>query len=283
MDQIVNSLAVGCTYLLIALGFNLIFGVQRIVNLAYGEIFMVAAYAAAWSARAAPGQVALIISSAIIAAAAAGLSVYLCAIKPLGEVTNVNSPRHLSVIVSTIGFSIVLQNAAILKFGAYPQRFPRFLGDSVIASTVWMMIGAVCIFFAVHMALRHTRAGLRLRAIADNPELALCTGIRTDHDKLLAVIFSSALAGVAALLICQQIGVVSPFIGSLYGFKALVVVIVGGLGNMRGAAFVALVLGSAEVATTVWLGSNYRDGVAFALLIGVLIFRNRRFHLGQLR
>jgi branched-chain amino acid transport system permease protein len=281
MEQIINGLSIGCTYLLIALGFNIIFGVQRIVNLAYGEVFMVAAYAAASIASIAPGSTMLLIPTAIIAAVGVGLLVYILAVKPLGPVTDLNAPRHLSVIVSTIGFSFILQNATIWHFGAYPRPFPRFLGGSGRSSTVFNLGVAAIISLVLYLGFRYTRTGLRLRAIADNPELALCTGIRGEADKLLAVSISSALAGVAALLICQQIGAVSPFIGNLYGFKALIVVIVGGLGNMVGAATVAILLGLAETTAVQFVGSSYRDGIAFALLIVVLVIRNRGVRIGE--
>lgn len=281
MEQLVNGLSVGCTYLLIAIGFNLIFGVQKIVNLAYGEIFMAAAYAGAIAASTG-GNGLLIVGFAVTVAIVTGMVVYVCAVKPLGAVTDVNSPRHLSVIVSTIGFSLIIQNGTLLLLGGYPRPFPHLISGSPFRVTIVNLAAGTMTVAVVTATLRYTRIGLRLRALSDNPELALCTGVRAEHDKLISVIASSALAGVAAVLICQQIGVVSPFIGNLYGLKALVVVIVGGLGNMVGAAAVALVLGIAEILAVHWFSSSYRDAVAFTLLIGMLVVKYRRAHIGQL-
>lgn len=282
MDQLVNGLSVGCTYLLIAIGFNLTFGVQKIANLAYGEIFMLAAYAGAYAASGVlRGNGLLVTIAAIFIAVVAGIVVYFCAVMPLGEVTDVNSPRHLSVIVSTIGVSLILQNGVLLLFGGYPMAFPQLISGSRFEVTAIDLIIAAGIVGGVTATLRYSRIGLRLRALSDNPELALCTGIRIENDKLLSVILSSALAGIAAVLVCQQIGVVSPFIGRFYGFKALIIVIVGGLGSMTGAAVVAILLGLTEALAVQWFSSNYRDAVSFGLLIAVLLVKYRRLPSGQ--
>jgi branched-chain amino acid transport system permease protein len=283
LEQLINGVSIGCTYLLIAIGFNLMFGVLKIVHLAYGGIFLTAAYTGALIAGQFNANAFVIIVGAIVVAVLVGLLSYVCAIKPLGSVTDVNSRRHLSVIVSTIGFSLVIQNAALLLFGGYPRPFPHVFNGSRFTTTVWSLAAATGAAVAVGIALRYSPAGLRLRALSDNPELALCTGIRTELDKLLAVGVSSALAGFAAVLVCQQIGVVSPFVGDLYGFKALIVVIIGGLGSMTGAIVMSIVLGLTEALAVQWFSSTYRDAVAFAVLIIVLVIKYRGRRIGQLQ
>src|SRR5262249_25630593 len=156
-------------------------------------IFMAAGFGGLASATYISPNPLVVTAGGMLTALATGLLVYLLAVRPLGNVTDVNSPRHLSVIVSTIGCSLVLQNLALMGFGGYPQRCPVFSGGSIRGATtlnILISAGAVLIISA---ALRYTAAGLRLRAIADNPELAQCTGISAEHDRLLSVLTSSGL------------------------------------------------------------------------------------------
>jgi len=280
-QQILNGIGIGCTYALIALGYNLMFGVLKIVNLAYGEIFMVSSFAALLCITFLSANPLIVIIVAIAAAVLVGLLVHFLAVRPLGNVSDVNSPRHLSVIISTLGASLVLQNLAVEISGAYPRRFPRLIPDLMhniggvnLDLALFVNLGiATFVMFSLLILLRHTFFGLRIRALAENRDLALCSGIRTTRDELISVVISSGLAGLAAVLISQVIGTVSPQMGLSFGLKGLVVLIVGGLGNMYGAVLVALLLGITEVLTVNYFSSSYRDAVAYALLVTLLIGR----------
>ena len=279
VEQIANGLAVGCTYALIALGYNLTFGVLRIVNLAYGEVFMVASYAAVVLAAYGASNAIVLWAAGLGAAVLTGLVVHLVAVRPLGNVSDIGSPRHLQVLVSTIGCSLILQNAALLVFGGYPRRFPRILGESYLmvasirleSSIVLTAAAAVVLMIGLALVIRSSDFGLRLRAVADNRQLAVLSGMRTSRDELLCVGLSSAIAGVAAMLISEVIGTVSPFIGSNYGMKGLIVLIVGKAGNMIGAVVVGVGLGLLEVLVSAYWSSSYRDGIAFAVLVLVIL------------
>lgn len=280
-QQLLNGLGIGCTYALIALGYNLIFGVLKVVNLAYGEIFMVSAFATLVSASLLPGQPIIIILVALSVAVVTGLLIHLVAVKPLGDVTDINSPRHLSVLISTLGCSLILQNLAIEAFGGYPQRVPQLVplrtfnvfGGQVELVLILNLGVSLIVMGILYLFLNRTFMGLRLRALSENAELSLCAGVRVSRDQLLSVTISSGLAGVAAILITQMIGTVSPYIGLSYGFKGLVVLIVGGTGNMPGTVVIALLLGISEVFTIAYISSSYRDAVAFALLVALLLIR----------
>jgi branched-chain amino acid transport system permease protein len=280
-QQLLNGIGIGCTYALIALGYNLIFGVLKVVNLAYGEIFMVSAFATLIFASLLPGQPILIIMAALVVAVVTGALIHLLAVKPLGTVTDINSPRHLSVLISTLGCSLILQHLAIEAFGGYPQRVPQLvpmrtfyvLGAQFDFVLILNLGISLMVMGLLYLFLNRTLMGLRIRALSENAELALCTGVRTSWDEMLSVVISSGLAGVAAILITQMIGTVSPYIGLSYGFKGLVVLIVGGTGNMLGAVLIALLLGISEVFTVAYISSSYRDAVAFGLLVALLIIR----------
>ncbi len=288
-QQLLNGLGIGCTYALIALGYNLTFGVLKIVNLAYGEVFMAGAFAGLWCSILVPGNSAMIISVSILGSVITGLAVHILAVRPLGDVADLDSPRHLSVIVSTMGCSLILQNVALKIFGGYPRRFPRVIPDwffriagTRVDLTIFINLSiALIVMVLLSLLLRRTKIGLRIRALSENRELAVSSGIRAGTDETITVIISSALAGVAAILILQLIGTVSPYVGLSYGFKGLVVLIVGGLGNMSGAVLIALLLGMSEVLTVAYVSSGYRDAVAFTVLVTLLIVREYRRRLSS--
>lgn len=274
-QQILNGLSIGCTYALIAVGYNLVFGVLRVVNLAYGEIFMAGAFSALlFSSRISPNP-PLVVLASVLGAMTTGLIVHTVAVRPLGSISDPNSPRHLSVLVSTIGCSLLLQNLAVTLFGAYPQPFPRLIPQiylrvsnaEIDSALVINLAFSIAIMGALSFLIRSTRFGLRVRAMAENRELALCSGIRTSRDEWVTVAISSGLAGVAAVLVSQAIGTTSPFVGIQYGFKGLIVIIVGGLGKMRGALAVGLLLGLTEALSVAYISSSYRDAIAFTLLV----------------
>jgi branched-chain amino acid transport system permease protein len=144
--------------------------------------------------------------------------------------------------------------------------------DTEIDASVLVNFGFSIVIMAVlSFVVKNTRFGLRLRAVAENRELALCSGIQTSKDEWTTVAMSSGLAGIAAVLVCQAIGTTSPFIGIPYGLKGLVVILVGGLGKMRAAVVVGLFLGLTEALSVGYLSSSYRDAVAFALLISLVV------------
>jgi branched-chain amino acid transport system permease protein len=281
LQQILNGLQLGLTYAVVALGYNLTFGVLRVVNLAYGEVFAVAAYAAVVAVSYLNLGNAAAAAIALVTAIATGLTIHLIAIRPLGDVADVNSPRHLLVLVSTLGCSLALQNTLLLAFGGYPVRFPElipdFLGLGRPSRDVLVILSAVIsalLLLLLSVLLLRTKIGLRLRAIAQNRELALCSGVRADRDEIFCVCLSSSLAGVASLITGEVVGAVSPYTGALYGLKGLTVIIVGGIGNMWGAVLVALGLGMAEVGAVALISSNYRDAVAFGILLAVIFTRH---------
>jgi branched-chain amino acid transport system permease protein len=282
-QQLLNGIGIGLTYVLIALGYNLIFGVMRVLNLAFGEVFMIAAMLSLAFVERFPAYAALAPAVAVLGAVVIGLLVHSVAITPLGRVSDLDSPRHLSVMITTIGAALVLQNAAILVFGGYPQRFPPLVNDVYleigtiqVRSTILLdlVVAAAALSVLAHLIYR-TRFGLRVRAIADNPELAAGTGIRIPIDEFAVVALSSALAGLAAFLTAQTVGAVSPYFGVMFGFKGLVVVILGGLGNFRGAVVAGLTLGIVEVSAVEFISSSYRDAVAFGLLLLFLVWRGQ--------
>jgi branched-chain amino acid transport system permease protein len=286
LQQLLNGIGIGLTYALVALGFNLAFGVMRVLNLAFGEVFMLGAVVSLAFVERFPAYAGLAPAVAVLAAVGAGLLVHRLAVAPLGRVSELDSPRHLGVMITTIGAALVMQNAAILVFGAYPRRFPPLLpdvdvgvGPVQVRSVILLdLAAAAAAMLLLAHVIQRTRFGLRLRAIADDPELAAATGVRIPAHEAAAVALSSALAGLAAFLTAQTVGAVSPYFGVTFGFKGLVVVILGGLGSFRGTVVAGLALGVLEALAAGFVSSSYRDAVAFGLLLAYLLWRG---HLGR--
>jgi branched-chain amino acid transport system permease protein len=279
-QQLVNGVELGLTYALVAFGYNLSFGVLRVVNLAYGDVLMVSAYAATFASVTLRANALATVICAFLVALALGLSIHIVAVRPLGNVADINSPRHLLVLVSTLGCSLVIQHLVLLAFGGYPVRFPQILPQSFHLAGLYVhggapisMVVSLVLLVGLTVLLRSTAIGLRLRAIAENRDLAQTNGVRVDRDELFCVALSSGLAAVAALMAGDFSGAVSPYTGSLYGLKGLIVVIVGGRGNMWGSVLVGLGLGLAEIGAVAFGSSSYRDAVAFCLLLVVIFIR----------
>lgn len=274
-EQLVNGLALGCAYALIAIGYHLTFSVLRIANLAYGAIFMVGAMAGLVGERL-TGTWLVAAPMAVMVAAAAGVLVHLVAVAPLGRVERLNSTQHIAVLGSTFGISLVIQYGLAALLGPHPRRFPPLVeptswqwGEVALRSDVLMNVAAtVAILAALSLTLGGTAVGLRIRALTANTDLAAIVGIRVRRDQFLCVAVSAGLAGMAGLLVAAQIGVASPFIGVGYGLKGLIALIVGR--TLFGTVGTALALGVAEVLVTAYGVSAYRDVVVFALLTGVL-------------
>lgn len=281
-EQFLIAFQVGAHYLLVALGFSLMLGVLRVANLAYGEIMMGAGFASLFVALAGGGRLLVVLTS-VMAAILLGLFIHVIAVRPLGHVSDVDSPRHLAVIVSTLGVSIALQNIAVLLFGGYPTTFPNLLGDRQLPlGKISIGLGALvdigvsaALVVILMLVLNRSRFGLRVRALSSNESLARTMGISTGRDKLITVALSSAIAGLSAVLIFQNVGSVSPFSGSYYGLKAIIVVITAGIADVRAVAVTAFALAFAEVFFTSYVSSAYRDGFAFLLLIIVLLVRRQ--------
>lgn len=275
IQEVANGLMIGGTYALIAIGFTLVFGVARILNLAHPEIFMVGAYAGMLALRAVPGNLPFAILLAIAASAFVGLLVELLVLRPVRKGT------FLAPLITSIGASIILQNVVVRLLGSESQPFGvglpsgtiQFEGIVLTTIQVWLFILAIVLMLLVRLVVDRTSFGRSIRATAENAEVARVLGIDVNLVILLTVVMGSALAGVAGVSIGAVYNTVSPFMGLAFGLKGLVVMIVGGVGRIFGAALAGILLGVVEALSVGFIGSTYRDAVAFAVVLLVLIAR----------
>ena len=277
-QQLVNALSLGCVYALFALGFTLVFGVLGVINLSHGAVFMVGAYAAlevvtklGW-----PLWAALI--AALLVCGALGFAIDWLVLKPLRKR---NAP-HLIPMIATIGIGIFFNSASQGVFGAENLRFPselvpdaqlRFAGVQMSVLEVAIMLLSFALMAALLVIMRKTQLGRALRAIAESPKAAMLLGINVEGLFYLTSAVAAALGGVAGVLIALYSNAVFPLMGQPMLHKGIAVIILGGMGDIRGALLGGLFLGFAEVLSVAYIGSTMRDAVAFGLLFLVLLVR----------
>lgn len=277
-QQLVNGLSLGCVYALFALGFTLVFGVLGVVNLSHGAIFMVGAYAAERATAGLGWGIAGAMVFAFVFAGGVGLLVDILVLRRL----RARNAPHLVPMVATIGIAIVLNSAAQGIFGAENRRYPEevishtaytFGNVQVTVLELGIMLASALLMAALLIALRGTQIGRGLRAVAESPRAAFLVGIDVEKMFYLTSFIAAGLGGVAGVLIALYSNAVFPLMGQSMLHKGIAVIILGGMGDIRGAMLGGLFLGFAEVLSVAYIGSSSRDAVAFGLLFLVLLVR----------
>jgi branched-chain amino acid transport system permease protein len=277
-QQLVNALSLGCVYALFALGFTLIFGVLGVINLSHGAIFMVGAYAAeqAVARFALPLWGALLF--AFVFCGGLGLLIDFLVLRPL----RARSAPHLVPMIATIGVAIILNNGVQGIFGAQNLRFPSGLvsdetlslgGINLTALELGIILLSFVLMAVLLLALKKTQLGRALRAIAESPKAAYLLGINVEGLFYLTSFAAAGLGGVAGVLIGLYSNALFPLMGQPMLHKGIAVIILGGMGDIRGALIGGLFLGFAEVLSVAYVGSSMRDAVAFGLLFLILLVR----------
>ena len=271
-QAVVNGLVIGMLYLLMAVGFTLVFGVMRIVNFAHAEFYMLGAFLTYLFVT----QLELpFLPSVLLTFAAAvcfGWVVEWLVLKPF---------RHdeLNGMIATIGLAMILQNGALMLFGPDPHSMPSVVrgatrwGDLIVPnSRLYVVVFSVAVLALLYVFLRFSRTGRALRAVVQDIEIASIQGIRAKLIYPLGFGIGVGLAALAGGLMAPLFSV-SPFIGAGPMLKAFIVVILGGLGSIPGAALAGLLMGITESVAGTFLSSSTADILIFALLIGMLVVR----------
>ena len=277
-QQLVNALSLGCVYALFALGFTLVFGVLGVINLSHGAVFMVGAYAALQVVTrwAFPLWAALI--TAVIVSGALGLAIDMAVLRPLRRR---NAP-HLIPMIATIGIGIFLNSASQGLFGAENLRFPsnlvpdqqlHFAGVQIGVLDLSIVALSFLLMGGLMLVMRRTQTGRALRAIAESPKAAALLGINVEGLFYMTSVCAASLGGASGVLIALYSNAVFPLMGQPMLHKGIAVIILGGMGDIRGALIGGLFLGFAEVMSVAYIGSTMRDAVAFGLLFVVLLLR----------
>lgn len=276
-QQLINGLMLGATYSLVAIGYTLIFGVLGLLHFAHGEVLMAGAfmglYIIIWSGM--PFYITLPLT--MVATGVLGIVIDLLAIRPLRK------DFHLAPLLSTIGVTIILQNLAIKLFGGYGTRFPDAIktvdykiGPFLISSINCLILGvSIFLMVALYFIIKRTKIGKAMRAVSESHITAEFLGINVDRIVLITFGVASAMAGAAGVMIGLAFHAITPFIGLTFALKGLVVMLLGGLGNVVGAMIGGLILGLAEVFSIALLPTeiNLQDIFSFGIMIIILIFK----------
>jgi branched-chain amino acid transport system permease protein len=280
LQQLINGIALGAIYALIALGYTMVYGVLRFINFAHSDVFMLGAFSGYYLARYVPqASVAggvFVLLGAMAICALLGMLIEKLAYRPL------RGRSTLTALITAIGVSLLLQNLGQRIFGANPKSFPvlfpqhnfQFDNGLVISSSqIMVFVVTLLLLFALRHIVLHTRIGTAMRALSGNPVAASLVGINNDRVISFTFALGSALAAAGGILYASNYPSIDPLMGTLPGLKAFVAAVLGGIGNIAGAAVGGLVLGLVETTVVALGGSTYRDAVAFAVLILILLLR----------
>ena len=274
-QQLVNGVLLGATYALFALGFTLMFGVLRVINLTYGFYFSAGALVALWLTRSLGWPIWAALPGAAVTAG--GLAVVLDWLL-LSRLRRIQAPE-LSSLMVTLGGVLALYSALTSWLGPDIRRLPPGVissdafevGSIRITAAQLLILGATTVLVAALVALmRGTRLGLAIRAMAEKPDAAQLMGINTARAAATVSFLSGCLAGAGGVLIGLNFNAIHPYMGETMMLRGFVVIIVGGLGDIRGALLAGLALGVIEVLTAGYLSSGLKEAVAFLILVAVL-------------
>lgn len=278
LEQLINGITLGSIYAIVALGFTLVFGVLGIINMAHGEIFMFGAFVGVMvtSVLGWPLWVAFIASIGVTAIL--GYMLERIALRPLRGKHGVS---HLAPLISTIGVSILLENLSHHIFGAGNHPFRNAFAEiqfqigsiTIYLVQILIFVISVALMMSLSYWLSKTKAGKALRATAENLETASILGVNTKRTITTTVIIASAMGGIAGILVGMAFNSVNPQMGLSMGLKGLAIIILGGMGNVKGAMAGGLLLGVAETTIVAYGDSGYRDAVAFITIIFILLLR----------
>ncbi len=274
-QQLINGLMLGASYSLVAIGYTLIFGVLNLLYFAHGEVFMVGAFIGLYFVILADANIYVALLGAMIACGALGMLAVVATVRP------VSKDYPLAQLISSIGVTIVLQNMAIYIFGGRQVAFPETIkqelyriGPVIVSSVqIFILVVAVVLMVLLWLFIEHSKMGRAIRAVAENHETAALLGVNVNRVVLVTFIISSSIAGIAGVLDGVKNGNVSPFMGLEVAVKGLVVMLLGGLGNVKGAMVGGLLLGMVEILSAAYIGTTQRDFVTFAILILILLYR----------
>ena len=274
MQQLVNGLAVGSIYALIALGYTMVYGTIKLINFAHGDVYMMGAFIGYFAVMVLKLNVFLALLVAMVACAVLGVVIERVAYKPLRKSTRV------AALITAIGVSYLLENVMSYFFGAESRPFPSdfgtetftLFGDISVNGKQILIFGITVLLMALlQFIVRYTKMGKAMRAVAVDEQAAQLMGIDVDGVISFTFALGSALAGIAGVLVGVYYNTISTTMGITVGLKAFVAAVLGGIGSIPGAMVGGYLIGLLETMVSFFGYSPYRDGVVYFLLFIILI------------
>jgi branched-chain amino acid transport system permease protein len=275
LQQLINGLALGSVYALLALGYTMVYGIIQLINFAHGEIYMIGAFAGFYSASTLKLPLIPTLLVAMVVSALAGIIIEKVAYKPLR-----NSPR-IALLITAIGVSLFLQNAMRLLVGSNPKPFPDLINAGSIhigsiqieVKTILMLGVSGLLVILLQFIVYKTKIGKAMRASSQDMEAASLMGINVDNTISLTFAIGSALAGIAGVLVAISYPSITPYMGAMPGLKAFVAAVLGGIGSIPGALVGGIAIGLLETFSKAYISTNFSDAIVFAILIIILLIK----------
>ncbi len=285
IQHVINGISLGSVYALIAIGYSMVYGILQLINFAHGEVVMLSSvfgfYVAPYFlAHMDPsiGLFLVVLTVAMVGCGIVGFLIERLAYRPLRKAPRINC------LITAIGVSLFIQYFTQLDFvfGAIPQSYPELMSREVyftiagaeVSNLQVLVLGlSFVLMVALQWIVYRTKLGKAMRAVSENTEVSALLGIPVDRVISFTFILGSVLAAAAGTLVSTMYPKVDALMGTLLGLKAFVAAVLGGIGSIPGAVLGGLVMGMAEEFTVGYLSSSFRDAIAFAILIVVLLVR----------
>ncbi|MFP4088032.1 MAG: branched-chain amino acid ABC transporter permease [Desulfobacteraceae bacterium] len=280
LQQLVNGITLGGVYALIAVGYTMVYGVIQLINFAHGEIYMLGAFLAYTMVTVLGLPFFAAFALTLVICAVFGILLDLIAYRPLR-----NAPR-LAALITAIGMSIFLQNLALMIWGSQIKAYPREVLPPVFSKAAWIFgevslswlqvfILSVTVVFMIllHLIIHKTRIGTAMRAVSQDKTTSALMGIGVNRVISFTFAIGSAMGGMAGILVGLYYNAIFPTMGYIAGIKAFAAAVLGGIGSVPGAMLGGGVLGIAEVIGAGYISSEYRDGISYAVMIAVILFK----------
>jgi branched-chain amino acid transport system permease protein len=275
IEQTTSSLVIGITYALVALGFNLIFGIMGLVHFAHFEVYMVGAFIGLMAAVYLKANLFFVFLLAMIGAGCLGIIVEKIAFYPIRK-----EPVETQLF-SSIAIAIILQNTGLMVWGTEWTLFPELIPPKIYSLSWFQITKVQLVIFAVvillliglRFVLYKTKLGISVRAVSNNRDAATLMGINTNTTISISFGFASMLAGAAGVIMGLYYHMIYPLMGATTGLKAFIAVVIGGIGSLPGSVAGGLILGLAEGLGTAFISSTWRDGIAFTIFVLVLLIK----------
>lgn len=277
ISYLINGISLGSVYAIIALGYTMVYGIAKMLNFAHGDVIMIGGFVVFTTVSGLGLPPVVGIAASVVVCTTLGVVIERVAYKPL----RMASP--LAVLITAIGVSYLLQNVALLLFGANPKSFTSVVtvpalklmdGQlTITGETIVTIISCIIIMIGLTTFVKKTKAGQAMLAVSEDKGAAQLMGINVNGTIALTFAIGSALAAIAGVLLCSAYPTLTPYTGSMPGIKAFVAAVFGGIGSIPGAFIGGILLGVIENLSKAYISSQMADAIVFSVLIIVLLVR----------
>ena len=277
LQYLINGISIGAVYAIIALGYTMVYGIAKMLNFAHGDVIMVGAYVSycVTSYLGLPAVVSILVAAVVCTVL--GIVIEGLAYKPL------RGTPSLAVLITAIGVSYFLQNAAQLIFGSAPKNFKSIVtmkpltlfggGLTITGEVLITIVVSAAIMVGLTLFTTKTKMGKAMRAVSEDRAAAQLMGINVNQTISLTFAIGSALAAIAGVLLCSTVPTLMPTTGAMPGIRAFTAAVFGGIGSIPGAMLGGILLGIIETFSKAYISTQFSDAIVFSVLIIILLVK----------